>query len=88
MVELHGKIKALSSVCYCRKKTHYTSNMAAATLGTPDIFKIAKISIEKLQPRIQGASKMCCRTVLEEFLTSWKQGFLIRDSCTRVTAWN
>ena len=32
--------------------------MAAATLGTPGIFKIGKISIEKLQPRIQGASKI------------------------------
>ena len=57
MVELYGKIKALSSVCHCRKKTH-TSNMAAATPGTPGIFKIGKISIEKLQPRIQGASKI------------------------------
>ena len=57
MVELYGK-KTLSSVCYCRKKTHYTSNMAAAMLGTPGIFKIGKITIEKLQPRIEGASKI------------------------------
>ena len=32
--------------------------MAAPTLGTPGIFKIGKISIEKLQPRIQGTSKI------------------------------
>ena len=32
--------------------------MAASMLGTPGIFKIGKITIEKLQPRIQGASKI------------------------------